>query len=527
MDEMLTERDRQEILARGISPEEIDAQIEIFKKGIPPVKLVRPCTLGDGIITIAEAEQQRLIEIYRQAMAAGRAMKFVPASGAASRMFQVLMEVSAVFPSLEGARLRAEAEKGNEQVQAFLRFFRALAKFPFYEELKEQLQARGRRLEGLLEEENYREILAVLLEPGGMNYANTPKALIKFHYYKDGARTPFEEHLVEAAAYVRDRNNIARIHFTFSFSPNHETEELACLQSLRERYEKREGVKYELTFSSQKPSTDTIAVDLQNNPVREQDGRLHFRPGGHGALLENLNDLKGDIIFIKNIDNVAPDRLKPPTYHYKMVLGGYLVELQRQVFEYLRLLEAGTVDDALIAHIAGFAARQLSIEMPPAVAGGSRQEQAAFLFSRLNRPLRVCGMVANKGEPGGGPFWVEQPGYGLSRQLVEASQIDVTDPWQRKILESSTHFSPVDLACGVRDYRGNPFDLRQFRDPQSGFISRKSKNGWTVKALELPGLWNGSMAYWNTVFVEVPDITFNPVKTVFDLLRPEHQPEDA
>lgn len=521
---MLTEHDRQEILARGISPEEIDAQIEIFKKGIPPVKLLRPCTAGDGITIIEEAEQQRLIEIYRQAMAAGRAMKFVPASGAATRMFQLLLEVSAAFPSLEGANLRAEAEKGNEQVRAFLRFFAALAKFPFFEDLKEHLRARGRRIERLLEEENYREILAILLEPGGMNYANTPKALIKFHQYEDGARTPFEEHLVEAAGYTRDRNGVARIHFTVSFSPDHETEELACLESLRERYEQREGVKYELTFSSQKPSTDTIAVDLQNYPVREHDGRLHFRPGGHGALLENLNDLQGDVIFIKNIDNVVPDRLKPPTYHYKMVLGGCLVELQRQVFEYLRLLEAGNVDDALIARIAGFAARQLSIEMPAAVAGGSREERAAFLFSRLNRPLRVCGMVANKGEPGGGPFWVEQPGRGASRQLVEASQIDAADPRQRKILESSTHFSPVDLVCGVRDYRGNPFDLRQFRDPHSGFISRKSKNGWTVKALELPGLWNGSMAYWNTVFVEVPIITFNPVKAVFDLLRPEHQP---
>lgn len=524
---MLTEHDRQEILARGISPEEIDAQIEIFKKGISPVKLLRPCTLGDGIVAIKEAEQQRLIEIYRRAMASGRAMKFVPASGAATRMFQLLLEVRNGGKPLAGAGLRAEAEKGSEQARDFLRFFQALPQFAFFEELRETLLRRGHCIEQLLKTENYAEILSALLEPEGMNYANIPKALIKFHQYEDGARTPFEEHLVEAAVYARDRNGIARIHFTVSFSADHETEELACLEAIREHYEKREGVKYELTYSSQKPSTDTIAVDARNHPVRERDGRLHFRPGGHGALLENLNDLQGDVIFIKNIDNVVPDRLKPPTCHYKMVLGGCLVELQRQVFDYLRLLESGAADDALISCITEFAAGKLSIEMPGPVANGSKEERIVFLFSRLNRPLRVCGMVANKGEPGGGPFWVEQPGRGASLQLVEASQIDAADPRQRKILESSTHFSPVDLVCGVRDYRGNPFDLRKFRDPHAGFISWKSKNGRKVKALELPGLWNGSMAYWNSVFVEVPVITFNPVKTVLDLLRPEHQPDGA
>jgi hypothetical protein len=525
MNIQFTEKDRQELRERGIPEEQIEAQIEIFRKGIPPVKLLRPCTVNDGVKVIYSPEEKRLSDIYREAAASGRAMKFVPASGAATRMFKALQSVINRFPGLPPQKLREAAVEGNKEVQQLLRFFQELKKLAFYDTLKETLAGRRRDLEELLARENYGEILSALLDPEGLNYNNRPKGLIKFHKYPDSARNPFEEHLMEAANYVRDRQNVARDHFTISIPIDFNSVEIRYIESIRQRYEEQEGVTFELTFSNQNKSTDTIAVDLDNQPLREADGRLHFRPGGHGALLKNLNDLEGDIIFIKNIDNVVPDRLKPETYHYKILLGGYLVALQNEMFAYLEKLSAAEADDKLVGSMFRFAKEKLSVTIPQEIENGARKGQIEFLFSRLNRPLRVCGMVKNEGEPGGGPFWVEMEDQSPSPQIVESAQVDLNDPQQKTIWESSTHFNPVDLVCGVRDFRGRLFNLPDFRDPGGGFISRKFRNGQELKALELPGLWNGAMAYWNTVFVEVPIITFNPVKTVLDLLRPEHQPE--
>ncbi len=376
-------------------------------------------------------------------------------------------------------------------------------------------------IESLLSRGQYKNILEYILTAKGLDYADLPKGLIKFHRYPDHSRTPFEEHLVEAAAYVKDRNGVARIHFTIS--PEHEGAIKNHIERVRDRYEKS-GVKYEITFSYQKPSTDTVAVDLENRPFRDAEGKLVFRPGGHGALLENLYELEGDIIFIKNIDNVVPDRLKGETYLYKRVLGGLLVELQKQIFQYLDRISKGDLNEPLIEEIIGFASDRLYIVLPKRIGQGTKEEKADFLFSRLNRPLRVCGIVKNQGEPGGGPFWVEHADGTSSMQIVESSQVNMKSAGQKEIWESSTHFNPVDLVCGVRDYLGKAFNLMNFTDPETGFISTKSYEGRELKALELPGLWNGGMANWNTVFVEVPIITFNPVKTVFDLLRKEHQP---
>lgn len=520
-----TDKDLRELAARGITQEKILNQIEIFKEGIPPAKLIKPCTVGDGITVISSGEEKRLTELYRDAAASGRTMKFVPASGAATRMFHLLLAVMHDDPDLEAERLQKMVEQGRQDIQQFLQFFQNLKKFAFYDQLKAFLEDRGSDIEELIAGKKYKEILSALLNPEGLNYADLPKGLIKFHKYETGLRNPFEEHLIEAAVYTCDCEGIARIHFTVSALSDAEDSEIFYIESVRHRYEEQEGVQFEIGFSIQKKSTDTIAVDHDNRPLHDHDGALHFRPGGHGALLENLNELQGDIIFIKNIDNVVPDRLKPETYRYKMLLGGFLVNLQNKLFGYLEKLTSGEVDDSLIAEMFRFAEKQLSVIIPREIENGIQKDQMDFLFDRFNRPLRVCGMVKNQGEPGGGPFWVELPAGAPSLQIVESSQLDKDDPEQLEIWNSSTHFNPVDLVCGVRDFRGEPFDLMEFRDPHGGFISRKSKNGKEVKALELPGLWNGSMAFWNTVFVEVPIVTFNPVKTVFDLLRDEHQPE--
>jgi len=327
--------------------------------------------------------------------------------------------------------------------------------------------------------------------------------------------------MAEAAGYVRDRTGTIGIHFTVS--REHEKAIREHIEQVRHRYE-RAGAAYSISFSDQKVSTSTIAVDMKNSPLRDRRGRLVFRPGGHGALLQNLNDLKGDIVFIKNIDNVVPDRLKETTFIYKRALGGYLCELQERIFAYLRGLTSRNGERQRIDEIFEFLRRELSVIPPEEVMLESESKRRDYLITQLNRPLRICGMVRNEGEPGGGPFWVEQAGKGVSIQVVESSQVDMKCAQQKSLWESSTHFNPVDLGCGVRDYLGRPFPLMLCRDSNTWLISKKSRRGRPLKALELPGLWNGSMAHWNTVFVEVPIITFNPVKTVLDLLRPEHMP---
>ncbi len=521
----LTAEDRAELQARGMSPETIATYIRQFQQGFPPIRLERACTLGDGIIRIP-AETTRLERLYAEAAAAGRLIKFVPASGAASRMFQLLLSFSQQPELLSNSALSRRAAEGDIDCQTFRRFLGQLDHFAFTQELRLVLHRDGHTLEGLLSQGRYHTLLTYLLTPTGLNYANLPKGLVLFHAYGDHSRTAFEEHLVEALEYVRDAAAIARLHFTVAAS--HQQAIRTYLDRVRHRYA-QQGGHLDMSYSIQKPATDTIAVDSDNIPVRDSSGALVFRPGGHGALLENLADLQGDIIFIKNIDNVLPDRLKPDTYQYKKLLCGYLLHLQQQAFFHIAQLKASQPSEADGVPIAIDAARtfaqdQLSLVLPQDFECIAMPYQRDFLIAQLDRPLRVCGVVKNTGEPGGGPFWVRQTDGTTSRQIVESAQVDMTNAEQRARWQAATHFNPVDLVCGVRDYRGRPFPLAHFVDPATGLISGKSKDGRSLRALELPGLWNGAMAHWNTVFVEVPGSTFHPVKTVMDLLRPEHQP---
>ena len=508
---MFSPSDIEYIRSRGTTEEKIAAQIDRLRRGATALTLDRPATVGDGIVRVAEDEKPRLVALHDEAAGAGRCLKFVPASGAATRMFR---DWHAAF-NRGGFGSRAEFEA----------FAESLPRYAFYEDLRAALSKAGRPAAIPAAEGEEREILDFILNERGLHYACKPKALLKFHRYGDTARTALEEHLVEAALYVKDRSGLCRMHVTVS--AEHLDPVRERIERVRGDYERRFGVHYEIGLSVQSESTDTIAVDLENRPFRARDGRLLFRPGGHGALLYNLQAIEGDIVFVKNIDNVVPDRLKDTTVLYKKILGGVLVALQRELFDRLRALSDPSAGEAVLAEAAGFAAGRLTCLLPPGFEGRPAEERRRILMHALDRPLRVCGMVRNEGEPGGGPFWVKERGGGCSLQIVEEVQVDKTEAGQAGIWASSTHFNPVDLACGVRDFRGRPFDLERFVAPDQVFISVKSHEGRDIKALELPGLWNGSMAHWHTVFVEVPIETFNPVKTVDDLLRPAHLPESG
>lgn len=514
-----SKEDIDEINARGTEPGKVMEQINMFRKGFPSSRLVKPCIKGDGILDLEKSDIPDLINTYSEAEKSGRCMKFVPASGAASRMFKLLL--SCYNRSADMRSLMSEVENGDGESSSILRFIDEIEQLPFYDSLEKSMSGDGLDIKALIDRGDIKEILGYVLFDKGLNLSNIPKGLIPFHRYADYSRTPFEEHLVEACEYTLASDGSVNIHFTVS--PEHEESISEFINNVKQKYEKN-GARINVRYSFQKPSTDTIAVDMENNPFRDKDNKLLFRPGGHGALLENLSELDGDIVFIKNIDNIVQDRYKEITYTYKKALGGYLVSLQKEIFVFLEKLNNEKLSDDLVLEVFRFVSDRLSLIPPEKVQKGGIKEKREYLLSRLNRPLRVCGMVRNVGEPGGGPFWVEQPGKGISAQIVETSQIDMNSPEQKKIFQSATHFNPVDLVCGLRDFSGNPFDLKNFIDHDTGFISQKSKEGRDLKALELPGLWNGSMAYWNTVFVEVPFITFNPVKTVFDLLREEHQP---
>ena len=520
-DSILTKDDIKDITDRGITEDTILRQIEVFKKGFPFSRLVKPCIPKDGIVILDDNDIARLIKKHDGAANSGRCMKFVPASGAASRMFKLLSSFRNSNDYIDKATLSSATEDGDDSSRLLLRFINEIRKYPFFDNLESSMSKAGEDLERSLLKGDIKKILEYVLDNNGLNLSDTPKGLIPFHRYGNYSRTPFEEHLVEGAAYARDTEGVVNIHFTVS--QKYKSVVSQHIESVLNRYEVN-GTKYNIDLSCQKPSTDTIAVDLNNKPFRDKDGRLFFRPGGHGALLENLSDLKGDIIFIKNIDNVVPDRLKGTTYIYKKALGGYLIEIQEKIFGYLERLLDNDPDIEFIDVLFDFVREKLCVIPPEDIHGLPPYLKKEYLISALNRPLRVCGMVRNVGEPGGGPFWVHNSGKGISIQIVETSQMDMSSEEQKKIFHSSTHFNPVDLVCGVRDYSGKSFDLGKYVDHNAGFISNKSKDGKDLKALELPGLWNGSMAFWNSVFVEVPEITFNPVKTIFDLLRDEHQP---
>lgn len=495
---MLTQEDKLYLSQKGISEEKLNAQLECFKTGFPWLKLASAASAGNGITIPSEAERKDYLAAWDEYLKGeGKVLKFVPASGAASRMFKNLFEFL-----------------DNEEKTDFIsKFESSLNQFAFIDDLKEAIAKNGGK-------DDLKTSIATLLGEEGLSYGKLPKGLLKFHKYEDGARTPVEEHLVEGALYAGGKNGDVNVHFTVS--PEHRPLFEALVKKVSPKYEEKFGVKYAIGFSEQKSSTDTVAANPDNTPFRGKDGKILFRPGGHGALIENLNELAADIIFIKNIDNVVPDRLKAETVEYKKLIAGVLVSKQKKAFEYLELLDSGKYTHAELEEIIRFLRDELSCRNPK-LKDLEDAELAIYLKSKLNRPMRVCGMVKNVGEPGGGPFLAYNQDGTISLQILESSQIDTNNAEYLQMFNNGTHFNPVDLVCAVKDYKGNKFDLTKHVDSLTGFISSKSKDGKELKALELPGLWNGAMSDWNTIFVEVSLGTFNPVKTVNDLLREQHQ----
>lgn len=480
---MFTKKDIESIERHGLSVDAVNVQIDSFRNGFGFLPVDRPATSGDGIMQLDSETVDFYTDIYAKTSPGKHIVKFVPASGAATRMFKDLFEYTG-----KGA-MSPYVEKMIENI----------SRFAFYQVIMGKTG-------------DSKTTVKAVIDYG----AQLPKALILFHEYSDGPRTAFEEHLAEGAMYAASGGE-ARLHFTIS--PEHEEGFRKVLAEKQEYYEKKFGVKYDISFSQQESSTDTIAVTPDNEPFREEDGSLVFRPAGHGALIGNLNRIDGDIIYIKTIDNVTTDRLKGDTIKYKKALGGILLNLQQKIFNNLELLDRNTGATTL-ENIRKFVAGELSITLPEDFSDRTDGQKAGVLRRILDRPLRICGMVRNEGEPGGGPFWVRNIDGTHSLQIAESSQLS---PEDAHLMNEGTHFNPVDIVCAVGNYKGGKFDITEYSDPSTGFISEKSRNGRELKALEMPGLWNGAMADWNTIFAEVPVSTFTPVKVVNDLLRPQHQ----
>ncbi len=501
----MNKQDLEQIKERNVTEEQVERQVAQLKRGTTFVKLIRPATIGDGILKMSPEQVDEMNKTFDADKEYYQFTKFVPASGAASRMFKDLF---------------AFIENGVETKFTEI-FFAHIHSFAFFDDLNEAVKnLYGHDIDNMVKEGRQVDVVKALLLDEGLGYGKLPKALLKFHHYEHFNRLALEEHLVEAARYATSNDGTARLHFTVS--PEHEQPFKDTVARLIDSYEKQYGVRYDISYSCQKPSTDTVAIDAEGNLFRESNGKLLFRPGGHGALIENLNDLGQEIVFIKNIDNIVPETRMETTVTYKKVLAGLLLRLQQQSFEYLEMLDNGDVTEEDLREIMAFAKEQLMIEIPGFVEQYDIYEKTDFLYGCLNRPMRVCGMVKNEGEPGGGPFWVKNMDDEISLQIIESSQIDHNKEDQEAIFKGSTHFNPVDLVCGCWNYKGEAFNLTDYVDPNTGFVSSKSKDGRELKALELPGLWNGAMADWITVFVEVPIETFNPVKTVNDLLKPMH-----
>lgn len=498
---MFTKTDEIQIKQKGFNPEYLAWQVEMFKNGVPYINLDRPATIGDGINILQNPEEY--IKLYNNSNL--QIVKFVPASGAATRMFKALFEERS---RLENKAGKIVFEDINDAVKKFLS---SIKKFAFYEKISSYADELG-GLDYLIKNGEYIKILDLVLNEKYLNYGNLPKGLIHFHKYKEYVRKAIEEHLVEGALYGKSANNTVNIHFTVS--PEHLDSFKDLISEKQKNYEKRYNVTYNISFSIQKISTDTMAVTPQNEPFRDVDGNILFRPAGHGALIENLNDLSADIVFIKNIDNVVPEYNIDSTVRYKKSLAGVLIHHQNAIHTLLNKIdrEGEKSRNEALKYIKD----KLQLNITDSI---SLEE----IRSLLNRPIRVCGVVKNVGEPGGGPYWVKDSKGFLSLQIVESSQMDLEDSTQKEIFNNSTHFNPVDLVCGIIDYQGNKFDLKKYIDNNTCFISHKSKDGKQLKALELPGLWNGAMANWISFFVKVPLDTFNPVKTINDLLRKEHQ----
>lgn len=503
---MINEQDKKQIEDRGSNIEAVLEQLQRFEKGFPYLKLANAAGIGSGILHLSPEQETEALKHWDEFLQqGGQVVKFVPASGAASRMFKSL------FSFVDSEEISPKPGSDVEEV------IKRIHDFAFYPSLNiAVLEKYGENIDTLLSQGRFKEVIAAIIKEEGLNYGNLPKGLLDFHSYEDGARTPVEEQLVEGAQSAKGADGVVRLHFTVS--PNHHKLFEEKISEVLPDMEQKYGAKFDISLSEQKSVNDTIAVNEDNTPFRE-DGKLVFRPSGHGALISNLNEIDSDVVFIKNIDNVVPDSERDTTIKYKKVLGGILVETHAHIVDFLKELENPNIADSKLREIKLFVENDLKISPFPA----EREELIEFLKTKLNRPLRVCGMVRNDGEPGGGPYIASNPDGTFSPQILESTQIDMGNEEYKIMMAKATHFNPVDLVCYLKDAYGNNYDLLKHVDADTGFISSKSFKGRQLKALELPGLWNGAMSDWNSIFVEVPSATFNPVKTVNDLLRPVHQ----
>ncbi len=506
----LEEIDIATLSEKGISEEKLQEELNMLKVGFPFLKIEAPATIGHGITALSEDMKTTAIKCWDEFLADGGAvMKMVPASGAASRMFKD------VFSFVNGKKEKPDND--------FMKnFFKNIENFAFFPRLNFVcLSLYGRSIDTLLKEKKFKDVAQALISKEGLNYGYLPKALLQFHKVIGTSRTALEEHLAEGAMYAAGKDSKVNVHFTVS--EEHLPHVKAKVEEAAAHLGHKYGVTFDVTYSVQKPSTDTVASNLDGTPYRE-NGKLFFRPGGHGALIENLNDLSSDVIFIKNIDNVVPDERRESTVEYKKIIGGILVATKQKINEYCRRLDKGTPSDEELSEMLHFTRNVLCITNDGADEMDNKGK-AEYLMRKLNRPVRVCGMVKNEGEPGGGPYLAYNPDGTVSPQILEASQIDPKNKEAMKMMKTATHFNPVDLVVSIRNYKGEKFNLPEYVDKATGFISQKSREGVEIKALELPGLWNGAMSDWNTILIEVPADTFNPVKTVNDLLREAHQPK--
>lgn len=506
---MLSEEDKIQLASRGVSPEQLMAQVERFKTGFPFLKIFDSARPGEGITVLTPEQEEQAVARWDKYLAqGGDVCKFVPASGAASRMFKAL------FSFVDGQEEKAPA---GSDVANLLKDIHQIA---FFDELDAVLRKiSGKGVDDLLAQGDEKEVIRGIISAEGLNYGNLPKGLLTFHRSDKGTRTPVEEQLMEGAQSARQADGTVNMHLTVS--PAHREAFTRKLNQAIPEIEERMNVKINVSMSEQKPSTDTVAVNEDNTLFRE-DGKLVFRPGGHGALIQNLNDLDATVVFIKNIDNVVPDSRRGATLQFKKVIAGYLLELHDKAAEYIKVIDSRDYTEAKLEEIAAFLRQNFCFEAPELTTLHG-EDLAVYLRSKLDRPMRVCGMVRNEGEPGGGPYITFNSDGSRSLQILESSQIDLSKEENKAMMAKATHFNPVDLVCYLRDFEGRKYDLPSHVDPETGFISSKSLHGRSLKALELPGLWNGAMSDWNTAFVEVPIATFNPVKTVNDLLRPQHQ----
>lgn len=513
-----TSQDFVQIYERGITIDTIQKQLEIFRSGIPKVVLVKPATCNDGIVKLSDKEFEAFSDYFEEKKDLLKLEKFVPASGAASRMFKFLNEFLNNFDIEQDTINGYINRKKANNLSIFLA---GIEKFPFFDFVMKNLNETFPDFNTWNRYKKMYYFIKFLIDSQHLDYANKPKGILPFHKYNGHIATPIEEHLNESA-YYSTSNKISNMHFTVS--ENHRDLFENVINSIKDKIEKKAKTTINISYSFQNKSTDTIAVDMENDPFRDENGALVFRPGGHGALIENLQNIDADIVFIKNIDNVIQNNIEKIAL-YKKGLAGILIKMQQQLFQFLQAIDRQEITEINIDEIVVFLREKLNVSMTDDFHKYTHENQIIEIKNTLNRPIRVCGMVLNEGEPGGGPFWLREENGTVSLQIVETSQIDLANSDQVKILAGATHFNPVDLVCGIKNYKKEKFDLRQYIDHNSGFIVEKNNSGTPVKGYELPGLWNGGMAKWLTVFVEVPLLTFNPVKTVNDLLKPAHQPQ--